>query len=254
MQLLTENNVLGIDESHPDAQHFLVLRYADGHVSHIPRGFFRNNHDEDISSAGYGSFYIGRDSILGVGSVAKYDGNRQSLSIGRHVRAGLRLRFLLNGQHETRSMAMSMFSGLVRIPPPPQYGDTVVHNDVWIGDEAMLLGGVTVENGCVIGARSLLPADFKTEPYGIYLGAPAKLMGFRFSERVREALLKLAWWELPFDWVRENNDAFLVDLAEDESRSLDLLAELQERKAAWLEATGAVTLGAAVDLTTGSST
>lgn len=226
MQILSEADLLGVDPQHPDAQHFLVLRYRDGNLSHIPKGLFRNNHDEDIVNAAYGRFYIGRDSGLGVGSIAKYDGNRQGLTIGRHVRGGLRLRFLLNGQHETRTMAMSMFSGLIRVPPAPQYGDTTVRNDVWIGDEVMVLGGVTVDNGCVIGARSLLPPNFVTEPYGIYAGAPARLLRFRFSERVREALLKLAWWELPFEWLRANNAAFLQDLSADEGRSLELLSGL----------------------------
>lgn len=230
MQILTEKNMLGVDESHADAQQFMVICYDDGNRSHIPKGFFRNNHDEDIVGGNYGKFTIGRDSILGVGSIVKYDGNAQSLIVGRHVRAGLRLRFLLNGQHEIRTMAMSMFSGQVRIPRPPSHGDTVLCNDIWIGDEALVLGGSTIDNGCVIGARSLLPPNFKSEPYGIYFGAPAKLVGFRFSEKVREALLQLAWWEQPFSWVREHNDAFLVDLTEDEGHSLDVLAGLMEKK------------------------
>jgi len=61
----------------------------------------------------------------------------------------------------------------------------------------MVLGGSLVENGCIIGARSLLPQNFVSEPYGIYAGTPAKLKKFRFSERVRERLLDLAWWEMP---------------------------------------------------------
>lgn len=231
MQILTESNVLGIDEQHPDAQVFMVLVYADGLRSHIPKGLFRNNHDEDIGQGSYGSFFIGRDSILGPGSIAKYDGNQQSLRIGRHVRCGLRLRFLLNGQHEMRSLAMSMFGGQLRVLPAPQHGDTVLKNEIWMGDEAMLLGGVTVENGCVIGARSLLPAGLQTEPYGIYQGNPGRLMGFRFGERLREALLELAWWDQPFDFVRANAEFFQLDLSEDEGRALEAVQELQRRKA-----------------------
>jgi len=233
MQILTESNVLGIDEQHPDAAHFTVLRYQDGLSSHIPKGLFRNNHDEDISQAPWGRFQIGRDSILGPGSIAKYDGNQQSLLIGRHVRGGLRLRFLLNGQHETRSAAMSMFGGGgVRVPRPPQHGDTVLQNDLWIGDEAMLLGGVTIANGGVIGARSLVPAGLQTEPYGIYQGNPARLMGFRFGEKLREALLELAWWEQPFEWVRQYAEFFALDLAEDEGRALEAVQELLRERAA----------------------
>ena len=230
MQILTEQNILKVDKDRADAAQFIVIVYQDGNISHIPRGFFRNNHDEDIINLNFGRFYIGRDSALGVGSIVKYDGNNQSLSIGRHVRGGLRLKFLLNGQHETRTMAMSMFSGLIRIPSPPQYGDTVLRNDIWIGDEAMVLGGVTIENGCVIGARTVLPPNFKSEPYGIYAGAPGRLIRYRFSEKVRQALVQLAWWEMPFSWIKDNNDYLLIDLAEDEYKSMDVLAELMEKK------------------------
>jgi hypothetical protein len=78
----------------------------------------------------------------------------------------------------------------------------------------------------VIGARSLLPPNFRSEPYGIYVGAPARLVRFRFPEKVREALLALAWWDQPVSWLRTHNDAFLVDLAADPGRALETLAEL----------------------------
>lgn len=72
---------------------------------------------------------------------------------------------LLNGQHESRTISTYMLSiagmGLENAPPP-QYSDSIVKNDVWIGDEVMMLGGG------IIGARSLLPPNFRSEPYGIY--------------------------------------------------------------------------------------
>jgi carbonic anhydrase/acetyltransferase-like protein (isoleucine patch superfamily) len=95
----------------------------------------------------------------------------------------------------------------------------------------MMLGGGIIENGCVIGARSLLPPNFRSEPYGIYAGTPAKLIRFRFSEKVREALLNLAWWEMPLTWIRDNNEAFLQDLTTDEVRALDVIARLVENRA-----------------------
>jgi hypothetical protein len=116
----------------------------------------------------------------------------------------------------------------------PQYADTVIHNDVWIGDEALFLGGSVVESGCVIGARSVIPPNFRSEPYGIYVGSPARLVRFRFSERVRERLLDLAWWDMPLQWIKRNNDAFLVDLTADEGRALEVLGELQRDKTAEL--------------------
>lgn len=49
--------------------------------------------------------------------------------------------------------------------------------DVWTGANVTITGGVTVAEGCVIGAGAVLTRD--TEPYGVYLGVPARLSHFR---------------------------------------------------------------------------
>lgn len=94
----------------------------------------------------------------------------------------------------------------------------------------MMLGGGVIENGCIVGARSLLPPNFRSEPYGIYAGSPARLIRFRFSEKVREALLNLAWWEMPLTWLRENNDLFLQDMTTDEAKALGIIEKLAESR------------------------
>lgn len=227
MNISTEDNFLGVSEDNPYAKQFLVLSYADGSFSTIPHQFFRDWLDEEPQ---FGSFYIGRCSGLGVGSLVKYDSNAQSLCIGRYVAGGLRLRFLLNGQHESRTISTSMFSAQnlgLRNAPPPQYADSIIKNDVWLGDEVMMLGGGIIENGCIIGARSLLPPNFRSEPYGIYAGSPARLIRFRFSEKVRAALLELAWWEMPLTWLKENNDYFLLDMTAPDEQVLPIIALLR---------------------------
>lgn len=53
----------------------------------------------------------------------------------------------------------------------------VIDDDVWIGAGAKVLGGAHIARGCVIGANSVVKGD--TVPYGIYVGAPARLVGRR---------------------------------------------------------------------------
>jgi acetyltransferase-like isoleucine patch superfamily enzyme len=226
MNISTDPDFLGLQPDHPLQAQFLVLSYQGGIRSYLPHRFFRTWLDEEPS---FGTFVIGRGSGLGVGSVVKYDSEAQCLRVGRYVAGGLRLQFLLNGQHDMRTLSTCMFSAVadgMRNAPPPQYGDSIIGHDVWLGDEVMMLGGGSVAHGCVIGARSLLPPNFRSEPYGIYVGAPARLVRFRFPEKVREALLALAWWDQPVSWLRTHNDAFLVDLAADPGRALETLAEL----------------------------
>lgn len=227
MEVFTESDYTGVVEGSPLASEFTVLGYADGGQSVIPHNFFRDWLDREAQT---GNFYIGRCSGFGVGSLVKYDAGLQSLCVGRFVAGGLRLRFLLNGQHEMRTISTYMFSALgmgMQNAPPPQYADSVIKNDVWLGDEVMMLGGGIIENGCVIGAGSLLPPNFRSEPYGIYAGSPARLIRYRFTERVREALLDLAWWEMPLAWIRDNNAMFLQDMTNNEELALDIISALK---------------------------
>lgn len=230
MNINTESDNLGVDLKHPWSKHFTIIKYKDGGLSNIPHGFFRNWLDEEVQGF---NFYIGRCSGFGVGSTVKYDSGHQSLRVGRFVAGGLRLRFLLNGQHESRSISTYMFSIMGSDffnPPPPQYTDSVIKNDIWIGDDVMMLGGGIVENGCIVGARSLLPPNFRSEAYGIYVGSPARLVRFRFSEKIREALLGIDWWNRSLSWILQNNNVFLMDLTKDEGRVLEVLAELKEKR------------------------
>lgn len=53
----------------------------------------------------------------------------------------------------------------------------VIEDDVWIGYGVQIMAGVTIAKGCVIGAGAVVTKS--TEPYGIYIGIPAK----RIKER-----------------------------------------------------------------------
>lgn len=242
MNIHTEDDCLGTDFKSLYSKKFVVLKYQDGSQSLIPHGMFRNWLDEDISNQNFHDFYIGRCSGLGTGTVAKYDKNLQALKIGRYVAGGQNLRFVLNGQHAMDSISICMFgvfSGGMRNATIGQYKDIVIKNDIWIGDEAMFLGGSTIENGCVVGARTLIPPNFVSEPYGIYVGTPARLVRFRFSEKIREMLLILNWWDMPIDWLRSVNNQFLLSLANmEEALALDILQGLLESKKNYLDKKG----------------
>lgn len=235
MNIDTDSDCLGFDPNHPLANKFDVLVYRDGLFSTLPKNFFQNWLGD---TSQIGTMHIGKCSGFGVDSLVKYDSDAQALHVGRFVSGGLRLKFILNGQHETRAMSTSILSFIhpaLKSPTLPQYGHSVIKNDIWIGDEVMMLGGGTIENGCIIGARSLLPPNFTSEPYGIYVGSPARLVRFRFTDKVIESLLELAWWDAPdlANWLKRVNRYFLVDFTQDESKTLDLLAEVKAHKATW---------------------
>lgn len=74
---------------------------------------------------------------------------------------------------------------------------TKIGADVWIGNNAQINAGVSIGHGSVIGAGAVVTKD--VPPYAIVGGVPAKLIRYRFPEKIREKLLQLKWWELNVD-------------------------------------------------------
>ena len=72
----------------------------------------------------------------------------------------------------------------------------VVKNDVWIGEDVKIKSGVTIGNGAVVAANSVVTKD--VPDYAIVGGVPAKIIRFRFADDAIERLLKLAWWKYHF--------------------------------------------------------
>ena len=73
--------------------------------------------------------------------------------------------------------------------------DTHIGNDVWIGANALIPAGITIGDGAVIAAGSVVTKD--VEPYAIMGGVPARLIRHRFDPETRVKLQASKWWEQP---------------------------------------------------------
>jgi virginiamycin A acetyltransferase len=69
---------------------------------------------------------------------------------------------------------------------------TRIGNDVWIGSRAFIKDGVTIGDGAIIGAHSVVTRD--VPPYAIVVGSPAQIIRYRFADTLIERLHRLAWW------------------------------------------------------------
>jgi acetyltransferase-like isoleucine patch superfamily enzyme/GT2 family glycosyltransferase len=90
--------------------------------------------------------------------------------------------------------------------------DTVVGNDVWVGDGAVIGGGVCVGDGAVISAQAVVLEDIP--PYAVVVGNPARVVRYRFSQPAVEALLRIAWWDWPEAKVRAELEWFFRPVSE----------------------------------------
>lgn len=74
-----------------------------------------------------------------------------------------------------------------------EYDPISIGNDVWIGTNALIMGGITVGNGAIIGAGAVVTRD--VPPYSIVGGVPANIIKMRFDENTITDLEKISWWE-----------------------------------------------------------
>ena len=138
-----------------------------------------------------------------------YDFNNDKLIIGKFCQIAKGVEFIMNGaNHQMNAVSTFPFytlEGWNMAPPLPSdlpfKGDTIIGNDVWIGQNAVILPGVHVGNGAIIGANSVLGSN--VDPYTINVGNPARTIRKRFSDRLIQILEKLKWWDLSIEEINE---------------------------------------------------
>lgn len=123
------------------------------------------------------------------------------LIIGRFCQIAAGVEFMMNGaNHQMNAVSTFPFytlEGWDMEPPEmkdlPIKGDTVIGNDVWIGQNALILPGVHVGDGAIIGANSVVGKD--VSPYTVVAGNPARVIRNRFDDELTGLLLRFRWWD-----------------------------------------------------------
>jgi acetyltransferase-like isoleucine patch superfamily enzyme len=82
-----------------------------------------------------------------------------------------------------------------------------IGNDVWIGEDVIIMGGIRIGDGAIVGAKALVTKD--VEPYTIVGGVPAKKIRNRFDEEAKRFLLDFKWWEKEESWVKDHAPLFI---------------------------------------------
>lgn len=85
---------------------------------------------------------------------------------------------------------------------------TIIGNDVWIGEQSFIPGGITIGNGAVIAARSVVTKDIP--PYAVVAGVPAKIIKYRFDEETIKLLESSEWWNLSDEEIKDKLDIFTI--------------------------------------------
>ena len=138
-----------------------------------------------------------------------YDFMGDKLIIGKFCSIARGVEFVMNGANHMLDCLSSYpfeiideFKGLARpFGERGNRGDTVIGNDVWIGQHATILPGVKIGDGAIIGANTVVSKD--VPPYTIVVGNPGVVKKYRFDEETIKLLLELKWWDKPIEQVKE---------------------------------------------------
>ena len=131
----------------------------------------------------------------------QYEWMGDKLIIGRFCQIAAGVEFIMNGaNHQMNAVSTFPFYTLEgwNMEPPaqedlPLKGDTIVGNDVWIGQNATILPGVHIGDGAIIGANSVVGSDM--DPYTIVAGNPARVLRKRFDDELINLMLRFKWWD-----------------------------------------------------------
>ena len=131
------------------------------------------------------------------------------LIIGKFCSIAKGVEFVMNGaNHPMNGISAYPFGIFIEDQPTipkesiPFKGDTVIGNDVWIGQNVTILPGVKIGDGAIIGTNSTVAKDIP--PYSIAAGNPAKVIKKRFNRKTIKRLLALRWWDLPIEVIQDN--------------------------------------------------
>ena len=158
-----------------------------------------------------------------------YDFMGDKLIIGKFCSIARGVEFVMNGANHMLDCLTAYpfeiideFKGLSRpFGERGNRGDTVIGNDVWIGQNATILPGVHIGDGAIIGANTVVAKDIP--PYAIAVGNPAVIKKYRFDEETIKLLLELKWWDKDIEEIKKLIPLLTSDLSESKDKLKELL-------------------------------
>ncbi len=121
---------------------------------------------------------IGRFSSIGPNFISGW---------GIHPINGISTNPMFYSTRKQNGITLSKSNKIDEVPP------VSIGNDVFIGANVIVLNGVTIADGAVIGAGSVVSKNIPA--YAIAVGAPIKVIKYRFDDEIITKLLKVKWWD-----------------------------------------------------------
>lgn len=135
--------------------------------------------------------------------VESWGSEEEKLKIGDFVSIAKGTKFLLGGNHEVETFTTFPFK--VKFfgekMEAKTKGPIIVEDDVWIGTDSIILSGITIGQGAIVGAGSVVTKD--VPPYSIVGGNLAKILKYRYSQEIIERMLEIKWNTIDIEKIFE---------------------------------------------------
>lgn len=153
-----------------------------------------------------------------------FGSDNEKLAIGSFCSIASGVKFIVGGEHALNCA----FTYPIRkigfdICEASSKGPIIVHDDVWIGGRSLILSGVSIGQGTVIAAGSVICKD--VPPYAIVDGN--RVIRLRFPEEVVALLLQLDYSNLTLEQAKADVEILSSPIKniQDARRVLDIAAE-----------------------------
>jgi virginiamycin A acetyltransferase len=190
----------------PDTRHPLPLPDGSGHPGAVFLSAVIDHPRIDAGDYSYAFDFDPPDDWAARLAPYLYPFSCERLRIGRFCQIANGVRFITasaNHRHDgVSSYPFAIFDGGAasgRPSLPTRFPDTVIGNDVWLGDGATVMPGVAIGSGVIVAARAVVTRG--VPDYAVVAGNPARVVRMRFQPSVIRRLLAVAWWTWPIERI-----------------------------------------------------
>ncbi|MDX8334898.1 CatB-related O-acetyltransferase [Candidatus Cetobacterium colombiensis] len=135
--------------------------------------------------------------------VRSWGSSEEGLEIGNYVSIASGVKFILGGNHEINTFTTYPFKVMYLGDKVEAWtkGPIIVKDDVWIATDSIIMSGITIGQGAIVAAGSVVTKSVPA--YAIVGGNPAKIIKYRYSKEIIDKMLEFDWSKIDLNKIEK---------------------------------------------------